>query len=198
MKLNSEGKMPLPESMAASDWIDFLIENVTPNDLEHETLYALLHHLEDLGLLVPCEDDTFKWQEFKDGMRFEEQIQNVRDGMKSMTRNESGFAIPFFIGFETTELPAIETLIEPENKKMKNKSNPKVKPASDFSNLQIVKKVGRQLKPFLDAESAIVKRLIGERTSKADARNLFQYMFGKINSKAQPRKWEQLSRKRHR
>ena len=50
----------------------------------------------------------------------------------------------------------------------------------------------------LDAEKSIVERLIGKNTKKSDARNLFHYIFGKINAKAPPKKWEQLSRKRHR
>ena len=131
-------------------------------------------------------------------MALKEQIQVMRDGMMRMAHTEIGFAMPFFIGFEKLKLPAIESLLESKGLAVKNKNTPKPELASDLSNLQIVKKVGRQLKPFLEAESIIVKRLLGKRTSKADARKLFQYMFGKINSKAQPRKWEQLSRKRHR
>ena len=83
-----------------------------------------------------------------------------------------------------------------ENNRKKNTIKPEI--ASDLSNLQIVKKVGKQLKPFLDVETKIVSKLQGQHTTKIDARHLFQYIFGKINSKAKPRKWEQLSRKRHR
>lgn len=198
MNSNSGENIPLGVSMKASDWIKVLSENVTPGDIEVETLYSLLHHLEDLGLLVHGENDTLKWQELAEGMDWGEQIQIIRNGLMRIAKTELGFAVPFFIGFGEIKLPAIETLIDPENKTLKNKSHLQMEPASDFSNLQIVKKVGRQLKPFLDAESAIVKRLLGKHTNKADARKLFQYMFGKMNSKAQPRKWEQLSRKRHR
>ena len=106
--------------------------------------------------------------------------------------------MPFFVKLESIKLPTLESLIGAEEKKARSKVIPKPERASDLSNLQIVKKVGRQLEPFLKAESTIVSRLIGEHTSKADARLLFNYMFGKMGSKAQPRKWEQLSRKRHR
>ena len=115
-----------------------------------------------------------------------------------MSQTKSGFALPFFIRLETIELPTLESLIETEDKEAKNNITTKPERSSDLSNLQIVKKVGRQLEPFLKAESTIVSRLIGEHTTKADARLLFNYMFGKMGSKAQPRKWEQLSRKRHR
>ena len=198
MYSDSGSNIPLPKSMQVSGWIKLLTENFTPDDLDKETAYSLLHYLEDLNLLISVENDSLKWKELRDGMALKEQIQVIRDGMMRMVHTEIGFAMPFFIGFEKLKLPAIESLLESKGLAVKNKNTPKPELASDLSNLQIVKKVGRQLKPFLEAETIIVKRLIGKRTSKADARKLFQYMFGKINSKAQPRKWEQLSRKRHR
>ena len=198
MKSDSGSNIPLPKSMQVSDWVKLLTVDFTPDDLNKETAYSLLHYLEDLQLLIPFENDTLQWKELRDGMALKEQIQVMRDGMMRIANTEMGFAMPFFIGFEKLKLPAIESLLESKVLEVKNKNTPKPEVASDLSNLQIVKKVGRQLKPFLEAETIIVQRLIGKRTSKADARNLFQYMFGKMNSKAQPRKWEQLSRKRHR
>ncbi len=198
MDQDSESNIPLPKSMQVSDWVKLLTADFTPDDLDKETAYSLLHYLEDLQLLIPFENDTLKWKELRDEMALKEQIQVMRDGMMRMAHSEIGFAMPFFIGFEKIKLPAIESLLESKVLAVKNKNTHKPELASDLSNLQIVKKVGRQLKPFLEAETIIVKRLIGKRTSKADARKLFQYMFGRINSKAQPRKWEQLSRKRHR
>ena len=198
MKSDSGSNIPLPKSMQVSDWVKLLTVDFTPDDLDKETAYSLLHYLEDLQLLIPFENDTLQWKELRDGMALKEQIQVMRDGMMRMAHSEIGFAMPFFIGFEKIKLPAIESLLESKVLEVKNKNTLKPEVASDLSNLQIVKKVGRQLKPFLEAETIIVQRLIGKRTSKADARNLFQYMFGKMNSKAQPRKWEQLSRKRHR
>ena len=198
MRSDSGSNIPLPKSMQVSDWVKLLTEDFTPDDLDKETAYSLLHYLEDLQLLIPFENDTLKWKELRDGMALKEQIQVMRDGMMRMAHTEIGFAMPFFIGFEKLKLPAIESLLEPKQLTVKNKTISKPELTSDLNNLQIVKKVGRQLKPFLEAESIIMKRLLGNRTSKADARNLFQYMFGKINSKAQPREWEQLNRKRHR
>ena len=198
MDSDSGSNIPLPKSMQVSGWVKLLTEHFTPDDLDKETAYSLLHYLEDLKLLISVENDTLKWKELRDGMALKEQIQVMRDGMIRIAHTEIGFAMPFFIGFKKLKLPAIESLLESKVVAVRNKNTPKPEVASDLSNLQIVKKVGRQLKPFLEAETIIVKRLIGKRTSKADARNLFQYMFGKMNSKAQPRKWEQLSRKRHR
>jgi hypothetical protein len=184
--------------MKALGWITILKENFTSDDLEDETLYALLNYLIDLELLVPSENDSLRWLGSANDLKWEEQKPMMQIEFLRVSQTELGFALPFFIRLETIKLPTLESLIETEDKKEKSKTIPMPERASDLSNLQIVKKVGRQLEPFLKAESAIVSRLIGEYTTKADARRLFHYMFGKMGSKAQPRKWEQLSRKRHR
>jgi hypothetical protein len=182
--------------MNALDWVSILKENFTSDDFEDETLYALLNYLIDLELLVSSENDSLRWQGLANDLEREEQIPLMQADLLKMSQSEPGFALPFFIKFENNTLPTLESLIDAEEKK--TKINPKPERASDLSNLQIVRKVGRQLEPFLKAESTIVSRLIGERTTKTDARLLFHYMFGKMGSKAQPKKWEQLSRKRHR
>lgn len=179
-------------------WVTILKENFTSDDLEDETLYAFLNYLIDLGLLIPSENDSLRWQGLANDLKREEQIPVMQTDLSRVSQTESGFALPFFIRLKTIKLPTLDSLIKTEEKKARSKIIPKPERASDLSNLQIVKKVGRQLEPFLKAESKIVSRLIGEHTTKADARRLFNYMFGKMGSKAQPRKWEQLSRKRHR
>jgi hypothetical protein len=184
--------------MKTLDWVTILKENFTSDDLEDETLYAFLNYLIDLELLVPSENDSLRWRGLTDDLQKEEQIPLIQTDLLEMSESEPGFALPFFIRLETIKLPTLESLIETEEKKEKSKNISKAERSSDLSNLQIVKKVGRQLEPFMKAESTIVSRLIGGHTTKADARRLFHYMFGKMGSKAQPRKWEQLSRKRHR
>jgi hypothetical protein len=184
--------------MKALDWVTILKENFTSEDLEDETLYALLNYLIDLELIVPSENDSLRWRGLARDLEWKEQKPLIQVELLRVSQTELGFALPFFIRLETIKLPTLESLIGTEEKKARSKIIPKPERASDLSNLQIVKKVGRQLEPFLKAESTIVSRLIGEHTTKADARLLFNYMFGKMGSKAQPRKWEQLSRKRHR
>lgn len=198
MNLYKGEDKPLPGSMNATDWVDFLAENFTPKDLDRETLNSFLPYMKDLGLLVHCENDTLRWQDLKEGLDLKEQMQIMRAGFIKMASTELGFAIPFFIELDNIQLPTFESLIGSEKKIIEKKGILKPERTSDLSNLQIVKKVGRQLKPYLEAEKILVNKLLGKNTTKTDARNLFQYMFGKINSKAQPRKWEQLSRKRHR
>jgi hypothetical protein len=184
--------------MKALGCITFLKENFTSEDIEDETLYALLNYLIDLRLIVPSKNDSLRWRGLDSDLEWEEQKPVIQTELLRVSQTEPGFALPFFVKLESIKLPTLESLIGAEEKKARSKVIPKPERASDLSNLQIVKKVGRQLEPFLKAESTIVSRLIGEHTSKADARLLFNYMFGKMGSKAQPRKWEQLSRKRHR
>jgi hypothetical protein len=183
--------------MKISDWINFLKENFIFDDLEDVTLYALLNYLIDLGLLVSTENDSLEWQGLSNDLERVEKIRVMQTDFLRLSQSESGFALPFFFRIDK-ELPTLESLIETKEKNVRSKIIRQPKSSSDLSNFQIVKKVGRQLEPFLKAESAIVSRLIGVRTTKADAQQLFHYIFGKIGSKAKPRKWEQLSRKRHR
>ena len=183
--------------MKISDWINFLKENFIFDDLDDETIYALLNYLIDLGLIVFTENDSFEWQGLSKDVERVEKIRVMQTDFLRLSQSEPGFALPFFVRIDTG-LPTLESLIETKEKKAKSKIIGQPEASSDLSNLQIVKKVGRQLEPFLKAESMIISRLIGVHTTKADAQQLFHYIFGKMGSKAQPRKWEQLSRKRHR
>ena len=79
MHSDSGSNIPLPKSMQVSDWVKLLTEDFTPDDLDKETAYSLLHYLEDLKLLIPFENDTLKWKELRDGMALKEQIQVMRD-----------------------------------------------------------------------------------------------------------------------
>ena len=186
------------ENMDPSSWVKFIKENVVPDDLCEEACYSLLHYFEDLGLLAKGESGDLVWSNLSNELGCEDKKKIIKDGVLKMSQTEAGFALSFFIGFEKIELPPLESLIKAEVEDNRKKNTNKPELASDLSNLQIVKKVGNQLKPFLEVEKKIVDNLQGKHTTKTDARNLFQYMFGKINSKAKPKKWEQLSRKRHR
>jgi hypothetical protein len=183
--------------MKILDWINFLNEKFIFDDLDDETIYALLNYLIDLGLLVSTVNDSFEWQGLSSDVERVEKIRVMQTDFLRLSQSEPGFALPFFVRIDT-ELPTLESLIETKEKNVKSQTIRQPEQSSDLSNLQIVKKVGRQLEPFMKAERTIVSRLIGARTNKADAQKLFHYIFGKIGSKAQPRKWEQLSRKRHR
>jgi hypothetical protein len=100
------------------------------------------------------------------------------------------------------ELPPLITEEHATSSKRKNlfKKNylPGEKKSSDLSNLQIVKKWGSQLSPFLDVEQKTIERLRGTYTSQEDAQWLFSYILNKTRKKSPAKKWEQISRKRHR
>lgn len=190
--------MSLSEFKKTSDWVKILREHITHDDLDDEVVYSLISYLQDLGLLVSGEEGSMVWSGLPNKLRWDDQVKIMRDEILKMSHTREGFALSFFIGFEKLNLPTLESLIEAEKDNVGQKEAPDPKRSSDSSNLQIVKKVGRQLKPFIDAEKSIISRLQGKKATKEDARHLFQYIFGKINSKAKPKKWEQLSRKRHR
>jgi len=190
--------MRLSENMEPSDWVKILKENFTPDDLDDEACYSLIHYFEDLGLLNKKDKGVLVWSDLSKELSWDDQKSIIQDSILQKSQTKSGLALSFFIGFKKIDLPTLESLIGSERSNDRQKRTTKPELASDLSNLQIVKKVGKQLKPFLDVENKIVSKLQGKYTTKADARHLFQYIFGKINSKAKPRKWEQLSRKRHR
>ena len=188
----------LPKNMKSSDWIKFLKEKFILDDLNNEAYYALIHYFEDLGLLIKGDKEVLVWSSLSKKSGSDDLHTMIKDSIRKMSQTDAGFALSFFIGFEKVDLPTLESLIGSKKSNDRKESSSKPELASDLSNLQIVKKVGKQLKPFLEVENKIVSKLQGKCTTKADARHLFQYIFGKINSKAAPRKWEQLSRKRHR
>ncbi|CCQ91658.1 hypothetical protein NITGR_750016 [Nitrospina gracilis 3/211] len=71
------------------------------------------------------------------------------------------------------------------------------KGSADPSNLQIVKKVGRQMGSYITLEKEFIARIVGTYTTRAEARKIFNAALVKIRDKAQPQSWEQISRRRH-
>ena len=192
--------------MSLDAWGKFLIEFIVSSDLSEELVGSFLRHLADLGVLLPCDDDVWEWCNSE--VELKNLIAKVKKDLESLCDSESGFALPYFIGYKNLYKKSLQFDDEQDTS---GKTSPKInitrkrsefssniKPASDLSNLQIVKKVGQQLQPFLQLEESIVSRLTGKQAGKQDAQKLFHYMFGKIGTKAEPRVWEQLSRKRHR
>ena len=194
--------------MSLNEWIRFFIEFIVSNDLSEELVGSFLRHLADLGVLLPFDGDIWEWRACNSGVELKNLIAKVKKDLESLCDSESGFALPYFIGYKNLYKKSLQFEDELDTS---GKTSPKInitrkrsefsfniKPASDLSNLQIVKKVGQQLQPFLQLEESIVFRLTGKQAGKQDAQKLFHYMLGKIGTKAEPRVWEQLSRKRHR
>ena len=196
MEKNYSSRMETP------DWIKFFMEFIVSDDLKEEITEPFLRHLADLGVLLSQDENFWQWKGCDSLVESEKLISMVQSDLELLSDTEPGFALAYFIGYKDLNRKSFLTATDsPDSKNANHKDKdfaPGGKPASNLSNLQIVKKVGKQLQPFLQIEEAVVSRLIGKYTDKQDAQKLFHYMFGKVGSKAEPRVWEQLSRKRHR
>ena len=194
--------------MSLNEWIRFFIEFIVSNDLSEELVGSFLRHLADLGVLLPFDGDIWEWRACNSEVELKNLIARVKKDLESLCDSESGFALPYFIGYKNLYKKSLQF---DDEANASSKNPPKInitrkrseyssdiQPASDLSNLQIVKKTGKQLQPFLQIEESVVSRLTGKHVGKQDAQKLFHYMFGKVCAKAEPRVWEQLSRKRHR
>ena len=184
--------------MSLDAWGKFLIEFIVSSDLSEELVGSFLRHLADLGVLLPCDDDVWEWCNSEDELK--NLIARIKNDLESLSDSESGFALAYFIGYKKLNKKPLDDKVDSKDNinRKQSKLPPDIKPASDLSNLQIVKKTGKQLQPFLQIEESVVSRLTGKHVGKQDAQKLFHYMFGKVCAKAEPRVWEQLSRKRHR
>ena len=184
--------------MSLDAWGKFLIEFIVSNDLSEELVGSFLRHLADLGVLLPCDDDVWEWCNSE--VELKNLIARIKNDLESLSDSESGFALAYFIGYKKLNKKPLDDKVDSKDNinRKQSKLPPDIKPASDLSNLQIVKKTSKQLQPFLQIEESVVSRLTGKHVGKQDAQKLFHYMFGKVCAKAEPRVWEQLSRKRHR
>ena len=181
-------------------WAGWFKIEFAPADLDNDGVLAYLHYFADLEILEPIADED-KWRlSGIDAHSNPDRIrQKVLDQLEAVSRTSAGFAVNFFLGRKPDiSLPVKETGSSTRKIAPKVKSNsPNLEKASDLSNLQIVKKVGRQLQPFLEFEQKTVSRLVGIHTQKKEARVIFNFILRHTRTEAEPKKWEQLSRKRH-
>ena len=68
----------MPANMNSSDWVKFLSEKIIFADLEEETVYSLLHYLEDLELIVSCGKVDFIWKDLPEGLSLDEKVQFIQ------------------------------------------------------------------------------------------------------------------------
>jgi hypothetical protein len=190
--------------LCLNEWGQFFIEHVLSDDVPPEIVGCLIKHLVDLEVLSFIDEDIYEWRACDFGSEYNNRVLTIQKDLELLCASEPGFALSYFIGYKNLNKKSLEFIAKLEHSgKDTRKSNLDLiensgKPASNLSNLQIVKKVGKQLQPFLQLEEAIISRLIGKHVSKQDAQKMFHYMFSKIGAKAEPRIWEQLSRKKHR
>lgn len=180
-------------ALSTGEWTQWFKAQLAPPEMSVETLLACLHHFADLGLFAVVDEEHYMLAA-RGETAFSAEC--VRRELEALAESRRGFAVRYFLGQAGLDLAAV--LKEAEASASPARAAKAPEPASDLSNLQIVRKVGRQLRPFLDLEKAALALLQGPHTSKADAQKIFHYLLSHTQMKAPARKWEQLSRKRHR
>ena len=192
----------LNQAHALNQWAVWFKKEFAPSDLDADGVFAFMHHFADLGIFESVGDEN-RWK--LGGIDFDSNDKNIRemllDRLETLSKTTDGFAVACFLGRQPEISTAKkETSQSPPANRIAPKitgETPNLEKASNLSNLQIVKKVGRQLKPFLEFEKETVSRLQGIHTPSKEARVIFNYILRHTRTKAEPKKWEQLSRKRH-
>jgi hypothetical protein len=183
-------------SSSGAEWVKWLKQILPASNLEDATVQSLLHHLADLEIFSAVGDASWKLSSLSDAKAGSNSLQQeFLDHLKIISGTSRGFILGYFLG---DSRPLSHALLE--NSSDVSEAGPKLdqvpaKSSSNLSNLQIVKKVGRQLQPFIELENKVTSRLLGKYTGKEDAQRIFHYVLSK--EKSTPKKWEQLSRKRH-
>ena len=184
-------------------WFEWFRDGILNTDIDGTGETPILHYLLDLSVLESEGNGLLKLSKVSKEQSSHEVKNRQLEVLNDLSKTENGFALVYFLSsFSDKKLPPLITEEHTPNSKRKNifKKNylPGEKQSSDLSNLQIVKKWGNQLRPFLDVEQKTIARLRGAYTSQEDAQWLFSYILNKIRKKSPTKKWEQISRKRHR
>lgn len=182
-------------SSSGADWVQWLKQTLPASNLEDAILHSLLHHLADLEVFSAVGEPNWKLSSLSESTAGNKSLQqDFLDHLKKISNTSQGFILGYFLG-DTRPLSQALKFSSDEYGAGPELDKVPAKKSSNLSNLQIVKKVGRQLQPFIELENKVTSRLQGKHTVKADAQRIFHYVLSK--EKAAPKKWEQLSRKRH-
>ena len=183
-------------SSSGADWVKWLKQTLPASNLEEATMQSLLHHLADLQIFSAVGDASWKLSSLSDTKVDSKTLQQkFLDHLKKISGTYRGFILGYFLGDSRPLSQALLEKSSAESGAGPDLDKVPAKKSSNLSNLQIVKKVGRQLQPFIELENKVTSRLLGKYTSKEDAQRIFHYVLSR--EKAPPKKWEQLSRKRH-
>ena len=188
---------------SSSLWFAWLQDGILNIDIDANGEKPILHYLIDLNIFEINSDGLLKVSMITDSEPSDTAKTSLIESLKSMSQDKNGFALLYILaGFSENQLPPLSLGDVSKEIKRKNIFNkgylPGEKKSSNLSNLQIVKKWGNQLRPFLDLEQKTIARLQGKHTSQKDSQWLFSYILNKTKKKSPAKKWEQLSRKRHR
>jgi len=184
-------------------WLEWFLDGILNADIDGMGGAPILHYLLDLNILVSEGNGLLKLSRVSKGQSSHEVKKRLLEALNDLSKSENGFALVYFLSsYSNKKLPSLTTEEHTSSIKRKNifKKNylPGEKQSSDLSNLQIVKKWGNRLRPFLDVEQKTIARLRGTYTRQEDAQWLFSYILNKIRKKSPAKRLEQISRKRHR
>ncbi len=192
----------MAKKIQEEELLEFLRSSLLLEGPSDKAIVALLGHLANLGFLSPSEDSSWKIE----GIDNKTSSQGWKDVWSEKIRHicetPEGFALKYFI----RDLPESVSLAYPDPSGFKgaisdgileNSESSKGKTSSNLSNLQIVKKVGRQLSPLIEMENDFLRKLEGPNTDRQQARHMFNFIISRVKMKGEPREWVQLSRRRH-
>lgn len=168
------------------------------SDVDDAIVAALCGHLADLGILEKSgEADWDLVSSSDDSSTIEEELAQL---LNNLCATEQGFALRYFLK-DPPDPQTPEDSSHQDNalleKKLKNNPQLLEQKTSNLSNLQLVKKYGRQVQSFIELEKSYTERLLGPHTTLKEARKIFNFMLSRMKQKTEPRPWEQLSRRRH-
>ena len=181
-----------------SSWVELLKNRILVSDVDAATVAVLCCHLADLGVLEKAGEKDWKFVLYSDGsLTVDEEMENL---LNDLCATEQGFALRYFL----KDPPATPITNGSQGQGTSEvEDNPKSNPqllehkTSNLSNLQIVKKYGRQVQSFMELEKSYTERLLGPHTTLKEARKIFNFILSRMKQKTEPRPWEQLSRRRH-
>lgn len=179
-----------------SFWVELLKNHILVSGVSDATLIALCGHLADLGVLEKSEEDEWKLVPVSDGSLTVEE--EMRNRLNDLCTTEKGFALRYFLKAPPPMANNPHTKGTSEAN-IPSKNNPQLldQKTSNLSNLQIVKKYGRQVQSFIELEKSYTEKLVGPQTTSKEARKIFNFILSRMQQKTEPHPWEQLSRRRH-
>jgi hypothetical protein len=179
-----------------SSWVELLRGSILIPEADNATVSALCCHLIDLGVLEKSEDEFWQLAQSENSSLTVDEEMKKR--LKDICVTEQGFALRYFL---KDPPPIANDNLDEEVSEADHKltTNPQLldQRTSNLSNLQIVKKYGRQVQSFIELEKSYTEKLLGPQTTSKEARKIFNFILSRLQQKTEPRSWEQLSRRRH-
>ena len=180
-------------------WLQRFREEIVLPELNDELILAFLNYLADLNIFNITSKEGWQLDGFPQEWG-EAGLLNLLKKLNALCKTEKGFAVGYFLRDKKEYVPqnlskGLKSDYSKEYVSLQDLGTPSK--SSDLSNLQIVKKVGRQLSPFLEMEKKYLNQLKGQRVTKGDAQLLYRYILGQTLPKSKSIPWQQLSRRRH-